>query len=384
MINIPFNRPYFTGEELDLIKDAISSGKIAGDGKYTHKCQELMEKEFNAKKIFLTNSCTDALEMAAILLNIKQGDEVIVPSFTFTSTINAFILMGAKPVFVDIRKDTLNMDENLIEDKITDKTKVIVPVHYAGISCDMDKINKIAKSHGISTVEDAAQGVNAKYKDNFLGTIGDLGAFSFHETKNYVSGEGGAIVINNESLRERAEIVREKGTNRNKFIRGEVDKYTWVDIGSSYLLSDILAALLYSQLTNMDSILNKRNEIYDYYQKNLTELESKGKMTLPIIPKECKTNYHCFYILLNNEKERDRVMMQLKKKGIQALFHYIPLHNSPMGRSFGYNDKDLPITESISSRILRLPLYADLKINDVDHVLTHLFTSLGENYTKKD
>jgi len=384
MTKIPFNISFFTGEELEFIKDAIDSGKLTGDGKYSNKCQELMEKKFNAKKIFLTASCTQALEMAAVLLNIKDGDEVISPSFTFPSTVNAFILMGAKPVFVDVRKDTLNIDENLIEDKITDKTKAIIPVHYAGVGCEMDKIREISKKHGLSIVEDAAQGVNATYKNKFLGTIGDIGTYSFHGTKNYISGEGGAIIVNKDSLRERAEIVREKGTNRRKFILGEVDKYTWVDVGSSYLLSDIAAALLFSQLKSMDAILDKRKKIYEYYYTNLKELEHKGKIALPTIPNECKTNYHCFYILLNTLEERDRVMVELKKKNIQAFFHFIPLHNSPMGKSFGSKDDDLPVTESISSRILRLPLYTGLKTSDLDYVLTHLFKSLDENYTKKD
>ena len=380
MKKIPFSKPYLTGEEIDFIKDTLSTLKLKGDGKYTYNCQELMQKKFNAKKILLTTSCTHALEMSAILLNIKKGDEIILPSFTFSSTCNAFVLRGAKPVFVDIREDTLNMDERLIEDKITDKTKAIAPVHYAGVGCEMDVIRSLSKKYNLPIVEDAAQGVNAKYKGQYLGTIGDIGAYSFHETKNYVAGEGGAVLINDQSFTERAEIIREKGTNRINFLRGEVDKYTWVDVGSSYLPSDILAALLYSQLKHMDEFTEERKRIYNYYGLHLTTLEEKEKLKLPKIPKGCESNYHCFHILLNSENERNKVMQNLKSTGIQAAPHYVPLHDSLMGHSFGYSLGDLPITESASSRLLRLPLYNGMENKDLDYVLMEFFKSLGETY----
>jgi len=380
MKKIPFNKPYLTGEEMDFIKDTLSTLKIGGDGKYTYKCQELMQKKFNTKKILLTTSCTHALEMSAILLNIKKGDEIILPSFTFSSTCNAFVLRGAKPVFVDIRDDTLNIDERLIEGKITDQTKAIAPVHYAGVGCEMDVIRSLSKKYNLPIVEDAAQGVNAKYNGKYLGTIGDIGAYSFHETKNYVAGEGGAVLINNKNFTERADIIREKGTNRIHFLHGKVDKYTWVDVGSSYLPSDILAALLYSQLKHMDEFTEERKRIYNYYCLHLAELEKKGKLKLPKIPKGCESNYHCFHILLNNENERNKVMENLKSKGIQAVPHYVPLHDSLMGSSFGYSPGDLPITESTSSRLLRLPLYNGMENEDLDYVLTEFFKSLGETY----
>ncbi len=361
-IRIPFNIPYLTGRESEYMKESIESGNIVGDAEYTRKCERLLEGTFNTKRILLTNSCTDALEMASLLIDLKPGDEVIVPAYTFVSTVNAFILRGAKPVFVDIREDTLNLDETKIEEKITDRTKAIFPVHYAGVACEMDAIMDIAKRYNLSVVEDAAQGVNAKYNDRYLGTIGDLGTYSFHGTKNYTCGEGGAIVINRSDLMERAEIIREKGTNRSKFIRGEVDKYTWVDIGSSYLLSDILAAFLYAQLENLEEIKAKRRRIFEFYYENLKNLEAAGRLRLPIIPGKCETNYHMFYILLPSEEERDSLMENLRSVGIQAVFHYIPLHNSPMGIKFGYKSGDLPVTESLSGRLLRLPFYPHLEM----------------------
>ena len=356
-IKIPFNKPYLTGKELEYIQESIESGNIIGNAKYTRNCEGLLEKIFNVKKVLLTNSCTGALEMASLLINLGPGDEVIVPSYTFISTANAFILRGAKPVFVDIRVDTLNIDEAKIDEKITDKTKAIFPVHYAGIACEMDKIMDIAQRYNLLVVEDAAQGVNAKYNGRYLGTIGDLGTYSFHGTKNYTCGEGGAIVINSDDFIERAEIIREKGTNRSKFLRGEIDKYTWVDIGSSYLLSDILAAFLYAQLEGLEEIKKKRKKIFDFYYENLKKLEEAGKLRLPIIPSNCETNYHMFYVLLPSEEKRNSLMEKLRNAGIQAVFHYIPLHTSPMGAKFGYREGDLPLTERISGRILRLPLY---------------------------
>lgn len=363
-MKIPFNKPYLTGKELGYIQESLKSGNIVGNGGFTKKCESLMEKIFGAKKVLLTGSCTDAIEMASLLANLETDDEVIVPSFTFVSTVNAFILRGAKPIFVDIREDTLNMDETKIEEKITDRTKAIFPVHYAGVSCEMDTIMDIAGRYKLSVVEDAAQGVYAKYKGKYLGAIGNLGTYSFHGTKNYTCGEGGALVINDESLIERAEILREKGTNRSKFLRGEIDKYTWVDVGSSFLLSDVLASFLYAQLENLDEINRKRKAIFEFYYENLKELEEAGELRLPIIPDGCETNYHLFYILLHSEEKRNFLMDQLKDAGIQAVFHYVPLHNSPMGMRFGYRDGDLPLTESLSGRLLRLPFYADLELEE--------------------
>lgn len=364
---VPFNKPAFGGKELIYIKKAVNSGKISGDGYFTGKCQDLLEKKFNIKKCLLTTSCTHALDMAAMLLNLKQGDEVIVPSYTFTSTANAFVLRGAKPVFVDIDPLTLNIDPAKIEEKITSKTKAIFAVHYAGVSCDMDKIKKIAKKYNLFVVEDAAQAVNSKYKGKYLGAIGDIGAFSFHETKNYSCGEGGAILINNARFIERAEVIREKGTNRSKFFKGLVDKYSWVDAGSSYLPSDILAAYLYAQLKKLDEIQKKRKAVFERYYEHFRDLEKEGKVRLLYKPDYCEINYHMFYVILHNEKKRDYLMNKLKQKGILAIFHYVPLHVSFMGEKFGYKKGDLPVTENISGRLLRLPFYNSLSKKDIDY-----------------
>ena len=312
------------------------------------------------------------MDLAAILADVKDGDEVIVPSFTFSSTANAFVLRGARPVFVDCRSDTLNMDENLIEAAITERTRVIAPVHYAGVACDMDAIGGIAKKYRLIVIEDAAQGVNAKYKGRYLGTIGDIGAYSFHETKNIICGEGGAIVLNRPHLLKRAEIVREKGTNRNQFYRGEVDKYTWVDMGSSLLPSDILAAFLYAQLENMDIITKKRKSIYHHYESRLSLLANRGLMRLPTIPPECESNYHMFYIILNSLKERTELIQYLKTRSILAVFHYVPLHTSPKGIAMGYRPGMLPVTEDISERVLRLPMYYEMEGDDVDCVVEEI------------
>lgn len=360
-MKIPFNRPFIIGKELEYIQQSVQNGHISGDGPFTKKCHRFLEEKFNARKVLLTHSCTAALEMAAILCNLGPDNEVILPSFTFVSTANAFYIRGAKLRFVDIRADTLNMDESQIEEAITPLTKVIVPVHYAGNACAMDAILRVARRHQLYVVEDAAQGLNAKYNGRYLGTIGDLGAYSFHETKNFICGEGGAIVINNETFIERAEIIREKGTNRSKFFRGEVDKYTWVDIGSSYLPSDILAAFLLAQLENIDKICQRRQEIFEYYYEGLTPLASNGIIRLPTISPECKCNSHMFYILLKDEGTRDALMNYLKSNGILAIFHYLPLHLSRIGRSMGYREGDLPVTESTSGRLLRLPFYFELK-----------------------
>ncbi len=359
--SIPFNKPFIVGKELYYIAQSVLSGKIAGDGIFTKKCHALMEEKFGAKKVLLTHSCTAALEMAAILCDVSVGDEVILPSFTFVSTANAFYLRGARLVFIDIRPDTLNMDETKLEEVITERTKIIVPVHYGGVACEMDVIMDIASRHGLYVVEDAAQGVNAKYNGKFLGTIGDIGTYSFHETKNFICGEGGAIVVNNEKFFERAEIIREKGTNRSKFFRGEVDKYTWVDMGSSFLPSDIIAAFLYAQLEKMEEINERRKKIFMFYHKALMSLVNDGEIRIPCASDGCQDNSHLFCIILKDEKTRNALMDYLKSQGILAVFHYIPLHLSPVGRSMGYVEGLLPITEAMSGRLLRLPFYYDLK-----------------------
>jgi dTDP-4-amino-4,6-dideoxygalactose transaminase len=366
---IPFNKPFLVGKELFYIAQAVLSGHIAGDGMFTVKCQKLMEEKFNAKKILLTHSCTAALEMAAILCDVGPGDEVIMPSYNFVSTANAFYSRGAKIVFVDIRPDTLNIDESKIEAAITEHTKVIVPVHYAGVACNMTKIMDIADKHKLYVVEDAAQGLYAKYYNKFLGTIGDIGTYSFHETKNYISGEGGAIVLNNEKFVERAEIIREKGTNRKKFFRGEIDKYTWVDIGSSYLPSDIIAAFLYAQLENMEKINMRREQLFNYYYRGLIPLVNDGDIRLPFISSECKTNHHLFYIILEDVETRDSLMKYLKQNGILAVFHFVPLHLSKIGRSINKKEIDMTVTEESSDCLLRLPFYYELTHKEQDEVI---------------
>lgn len=376
---IPFNKSFLAGNELPYIKEAVNSGQIKGDGPFTKKCNLLMEHMFDAQKVLLTTSCTSALEMAAILCNISPGDEVIMPSYTFVSTANAFAVRGAKPVFVDIRPDTLNIDESLIENAITEKTRCIVPVHYAGVGCEMDAIMKIAKKYNLYVVEDAAQGVMAKYKDKFLGTIGDIGTYSFHETKNYSSGEGGAIVVNNPEMIERAEIIREKGTNRSKFFRGEVDKYTWVDIGSSYLPSEIIAAFLLAQLEKAEEINQRRCEIWNTYYKGLRDLADEDFLRLPIIPPECQHNAHMFYILLNDETMRDDLMAFLKnEKNILSVFHYVPLHSSPMGKKLAQENAQLPVTDELSGRLLRMPFYYTLS----QEKQAEIIDSVHESFTQ--
>jgi dTDP-4-amino-4,6-dideoxygalactose transaminase len=371
-MRIPFNRPFFVGKEIDYIVQSVLNGHISGNGPFTKKCQALMEERFKVPKILLTHSCTAALEMAAMLCEVGPGDEVILPSFTFVSTANAFYLRGAKLVFVDIREGTLNIDVTKVTEAITEATKVIVPVHYAGVGCEMVAIMDIARRHGLYVVEDAAQGVNAKFKGQYLGTIGDLGAYSFHETKNFICGEGGAIAVNNKKFIERAEVIWEKGTNRSQFFRGEVDKYTWVDIGSSYLPSDLLAAFLYAQLENMDKINRRRQEIFHYYYQALTPLAEREILRLPFVSSDCESNHHMFYILLNSEGVRNALMHYLKSHGILAIFHYLPLHLSPIGRSMGYKEGLFPITESISGRLLRLPFYYDLKREEQAEIVGYI------------
>ena len=357
---IGFNIPIYVEGSLDCIKKAIKSRKICGDGEFTKKCSKWMEDKFNATKVLLTTSCTDALEMTAILLNLQPGDEVIMPSYTFVSTADAFIMVGAKVVFVDINPKTMNIDENKIEEAITPKTKAIAVVHYAGISPDMDKIMKIAKKHNLKVVEDAAQGFMSKYKEKYLGTIADLGCYSFHETKNYSMGEGGAIVINDPELIERAEIIREKGTNRNKFFRGEIDKYTWVDYGSSYLPSELNCAYLYPQLEMAEEINNARLSAWEYYKENLQGLENSGKITLQYVPEYSTHNAHMFYIKAKNLEERTALIKYLKENEIQSVFHYIPLHDSPAGKRFGRFNGEDKYTTAESEKLVRLPMYYGL------------------------
>lgn len=355
---IPFNKPPFIGEEMKYIKNAVENNKICGDGEYTKLCNKLMEKSFNSKKVLLTTSGTHALEMAAMLCNIKPGDEVIMPSYTFVSTANAFLLQGAKVLFVDIRPDTLNIDENLIEQAITKNTKAIVPVHYAGIGCEMDKINEIGKRYNIKIVEDAAQGVMAKYKNKYLGTIGDFGCYSFHETKNYSMGEGGAILVRDDSFADRAEHIREKGTNRSNFFRGQVDKYTWVDKGSSYLPSELNAAYLYAQLENLELINNKRLSIWEKYFTALKKYEDK--IDLPFVPEYCKHNAHMFYIKLKDLEQRTKYIDHMRENNIITVFHYIPLHSSPAGRKYSKFIGEDKFTTKESERLVRLPLFYSL------------------------
>ena len=365
---IPFNVPPASGKEIAYIQRAIENRKICGDGEFTKKCSAWMESKFNAQKVLLTTSGTSALEMAAVLCGIQAGDEVIMPSYTFCSTANAFVQRGAKIIFVDICPDTMNIDETKIEDAITSKTKVIVPVHYAGVSCEMNTIMTIAKKYNLFVVEDAAQGVMSSYKGKALGTIGDFGCYSFHETKNYSMGEGGAIVINNPEYIKRAEIIREKGTNRSQFLRGQVDKYTWLEYGSSFLPSELNAAYLWGQLEIADEINNDRLTSWNEYYKKLTELEKKGYIELPVIPSDCMHNAHMFYIKVKDIEERTRLIEFLKCKDIGAVFHYVPLHSAPAGKKYGSFFGRGIYTTKESERLLRLPMYYRLTKKDIDKV----------------
>ncbi|MDY2729773.1 MAG: dTDP-4-amino-4,6-dideoxygalactose transaminase [Clostridium sp.] len=371
MIN--FNEPPFVGKELEYIKTAVENKKICGDGQFTKNCNKWIEDNTGTEKALLTTSCTHALEMSAFLSEIKEGDEVIMPSYTFVSTADAFVLRGAKIVFVDIRPDTMNIDENLIEDAITEKTKAIVPVHYAGVSCDMDKILEIAKKHNLLVIEDAAQGIMSKYKGKALGTIGDFGCYSFHETKNYSMGEGGAILIRDKKYVEKAEIIREKGTDRSKFFRGQVDKYTWVDNGSSYLPSELNAAYLWAQLEDASIINNKRLHIWNQYYDGLKKLEDDGFIKLPFIPEGCVHNAHMFYIKAKDLQERSKLITFLKENDIQTVFHYIPLHTAPNGHKVGrFNGEDKYTTKE-SERLLRLPLHINLKDDEVKYIISKIY-----------
>lgn len=356
-INIPFNKPYMTGRELWYIAQAHTNGHLAGDGMFTKKCHAWLEARTGSHKALLTHSCTAALEMAAILADIQPGDEVIMPSYTFVSTANAFVLRGGVPVFVDIRPDTLNIDETKIEAAITPRTRAIVPVHYAGVACEMDTIMDIAQRHNLLVIEDAAQGIMSTYKGKPLGSIGHLGAYSFHETKNIISGEGGALLINDERFAERAEIIREKGTNRGQFFRGQVDKYTWVDIGSSYLPGEVIAAFLWAQMEEADQITSKRLMVWSFYHQALAPLEMAEKLRLPVVPAECAQNAHMYYIVLPNLETRTQAIAQMKGAGINTVFHYVSLHDAPYGKKHGRAHDDLPITRMASDCLLRLPLW---------------------------
>ena len=366
---IVFNQAPFTGKEFGYIQKAIDNKKICGDGEFTKKCSEWLEEKTGASKVLLTTSCTHALEMAAMLCDIKEGDEVIMPSYTFVSTADAFVLRGAKIVFVDIRPDTMNIDETKIEDAITEKTKVIVPVHYAGVACEMDTIMDIAKRHNLMVVEDAAQGLMSTYKGKALGTIGDFGCISFHETKNYSMGEGGALYINDPKYTEDAEIIREKGTNRSKFFRGQIDKYTWVNAGSSYLPSDMNAAYLWAQLEIADEINNHRMELWNTYYEGLKPLEDEGLIELPIIPEGCEHNAHMFYIKTKDLEDRTQLINYLKNNQITSVFHYIPLHSSEAGLKFGRFDGEDIFTTKESERLTRLPMNYALIVDEVHKVV---------------
>jgi dTDP-4-amino-4,6-dideoxygalactose transaminase len=373
---IPFNKPFLVGRELDYIARAVALGNLAGDGQFTKSCCRLLEQHLSTPRVMLTPSCTAALEMAALLCDLEPGDEVILPSFTFVSTASAFVRAGARPVFVDIRRDTLNLDENLIEAAITEHTKVIVPVHYAGVACEMDRILSIAHAHRLMVVEDAAQAVNSFFRGKALGSIGDLGCFSFHETKNFISGEGGALCVNRPNLVERAEILRDKGTNRQKFFRGQVDKYTWVDLGSAYVPCEMVGAFLFGQLEMMQTISERRRQIYEFYQQSFEPLALDGIMQLPYVPAECTSNFHLFYLLMRDAATRDGLLAHLTSRGIGAVFHYVPLHSSPMGKKLGCDSRELPVTDWASACLIRLPFYYTITPDEQAEVVREVTTYL--------
>jgi dTDP-4-amino-4,6-dideoxygalactose transaminase len=368
-LRVDFNRPVPLGNEFEYMHQAITNRHLSGDGPFTKKCHAFFEAELGVRKALLTTSCTHALEMSAILLDIQPGDEVIIPDFTFVSTVNAFVLRGAKPVFLDVRPDTLNMDECTLETAITPRTKAIIPVHYAGVGCEMDTIMDVASRHNIPVVEDNAHGLFGKYKGKFLGTFGVMATQSFHETKNFSCGEGGALLINDPSYVERAEIIREKGTNRARFFRGQVDKYTWVDIGSSYLPSDMLSAFLYAQLEQREKVQAHRRNIWKLYQAGLSDWAGAHGVQLPHIPAHCEQAYHMFYLLLPNLELRQKFISYLRERGIYSVFHYLPLHLSDMGQRFGGKAGDLPVTESISDRLVRLPFHNALTGSEQEQVI---------------
>lgn len=367
-MKVPFNKPHLGGNELSYIAQCHANGQMAGDGAFTKKCQAWLEKQAGTQKALLTHSCTAALEMAALLLDIQPGDEIIMPSYTFVSTANAFVLRGGVPVFVDVRSDTLNLDERLIESAINQRTRAIVPVHYAGVACEMDAISAIARKHGLMVVEDAAQGVMSTYKGRALGSIGDLGAYSFHETKNVISGEGGALLVNDAKLSLRAEIIREKGTDRSRFFRGEVDKYTWQEVGSSFLPGELIAAFLWAQLQEAAEITRERMTCWQRYHALLEPLETKGVLRRPIIPIDCEHNAHMYYVLLAPEVDRQSVLDTLKHEQISAVFHYVPLHSSPGGMRYGRAHGNLRTTDQLSERLIRLPLWVGMLPEHQEHV----------------
>lgn len=382
MNQIPFNRPFMSGAELNYIQEAKQRNMLAGDGWFTKKCHHWLESNVGVQKALLTHSCTAALEMAALLIDIEPGDEIIMPSFTFVSTANAFVLRGGVPVFVDIRPDTLNIDETKIEAAITGRTKAIVPVHYAGVACEMDSIMDIARRHSLKVIEDAAQGVMASYKGVPLGGIGHLGAFSFHETKNVISGEGGALLVNSDEYAIPAEIIREKGTDRSRFFRGEVDKYTWQSVGSSFLPGELIAAFLWAQLEHAASITEMRRAIWKRYEALTASLEREGLLRRPIVPYECEHNAHIFYVLLSDGIDRNHVLQLMKTLGVNALFHYVPLHSSPAGGKYGRVHGDLYHTDRLSERIIRLPLWIGMSESEqtcvVDALRSAIHTSLKD------
>ena len=372
-MNIPFHKPYISPRALEYIKDVIERGKLSGDGPVGHEVEAELKRRYGIRHLLLTTSCTHAMEIGMMLLDLKPDDEVILPSFTFVSTANAILRAGGKPVFCEIDDSTCTIDVSDLERRVSKKTRAIVPVHYAGVAAEMDGILEIARPRHILVAEDAAQGVNAKYKGKFLGTIGDLGAFSFHDTKNFVMGEGGAFITNDENLARRAEVVREKGTNRANFLRGEVDKYTWVDVGSSYVQSDVLAAILKSQLEMIDEIQEKRRQIHEWYIEGLADLAKREQLRLPVIPSWCESNYHIFYILLRSERERNAMLKYLKEAGIGSTFHYVSLHSSPFAqRVLGLKGLRLPVTERVSGTLLRLPIYPQLGKTEIDYVVGHV------------
>lgn len=371
-MKVDFNHPIPAGDELEYIKQAIQSAHISGDGPFTKKCHALLENQLGVPKALLTTSCTHALEMAAILLEVRPGDEVIFPDFTFVSTVNAFVLRGVKPVFLDIRPDTLNLDESRLEAAITSRTKAVVPVHYAGVACEMDDIMTIAASRNIPVVEDNAHGLFGRYKGKYLGTFGSMATQSFHETKNFTSGEGGALLINDPALIERAEIIREKGTNRSRFFRGQVDKYTWMDIGSSYLPSDILAAYLYAQLEQREKIQAHRKQVWEMYYAGLKDWASAHEVQLPRVPEHCEQPYHMFYMLMPDLELRQKLIAFLHERGILSVFHYLPLHLSGMGQKFGGRPGDCPVTERVSDQLIRLPFHNALTSSDVELVIENI------------
>ena len=366
---IPFNRPSFEGREQVYIAQAIANGHISGDGPFTKQCQAYLEEALGVSRVLLTTSGTHALEMAAVLLDIRPGDEVIVPSFTFVSTANAFVLRGARPVFADVRPDTLNLDETRIESLITERTKAIVPVHYAGVGCELRAIGKIAARHGLTVVEDNAHGLFGKYRGRYLGTFGALAALSFHETKNFYCGEGGALIVNDPALVDRADVIREKGTNRARFLEGRVDKYTWVDIGSSWLPSDLLAAFLYAQLEAKERILEKRRRVWERYHEGFSGWAAERNIRLPVIPKGCLQSYHMYYLIVPSSRGRTALIRHLKSLGILGVFHYLPLHLSEMGKRYGGKPGDCPVTEHVSERLIRLPFYNNLDGESQERVI---------------